>query len=199
MSLKALALDREELTVLNSSVALHECTPLLSAHNLTSLIPQQSAPKHFGSHVILTDPRTQHFSLLSLPLPARVHLPCTNQVSLQGSPGPSVLIIIATTSPNHQEAELLTPERGKPRQALVEHQRRHNGAGRQRKFSSRQRFSLPFSFFWDKTNKQHTLSLRQSVTMYTLLLYRLGSPGIQRSTCHGLSGTRIKIHATTPS
>lgn len=142
--------------------SLHECTPLLSAHNLTSLIPQQSVPKHFGSHVILTDPRTQHFSLiLSLPLPARVHLPCTNQVSLQGSPGLSVLIIIATTSPNHQEAELITPERGKPRQALVEHQRRHNGAGRQRKISSRQRFSLPFSFF-ETRQTTHTLSQTKS-------------------------------------
>lgn len=69
-----------------------------------------------------------------------------------------------------------TAERGKPRQALVEHQRRHDGAGRQRRISSKQRFSLLFSFF-ETRQTQHKHTLRQSLTMYVLLLYRLGSPG----------------------
>lgn len=100
---------------------------------------------HPGPCVLLTDPRTQHFSLLlSLTLP---HPECTcpaqtkHLPTSQSSPGPCLGI------------EFITP-----RQVLVEHQRKHQSAGRWRRIRSNQRLkSSPFF----ETDLTHTHSLTQ--------------------------------------
>lgn len=148
MSLEALALGREGLTVLNSvwpcmSAPLDTLCPQLDLTDTSAVYTQTLWPPCHSD-------RPKNPALLTAPVSAP---PSPSSPALHK---PSIFIrltwtLCAKVHSNHitkpSRSSNSTPERGKPRQALVEHQRRHDGAGGQRRISSKQRFSLLFSFF----------------------------------------------------